>query len=242
MKKRLVIITVVFAILLACLILFACAGIGVAMGNRQMTAIVIPLPEVFKGARTLAPIDIIVDVSLAGKAVLEGESNILDWAVVTDEDGVFTVSYKPAIILSSRPVILRIPYFSGGILETSSSGRITMAGSEPLKGDTFNLRVNGNGSIHVQIDANNVNVRSSSGGSITLAGSAEKAFIELSSLGGFFGFDFVIQSARVQLSSLGSAQVNVTGELSGSTSSMGVITYDGNPARIMVKDGISRRR
>ena len=242
MKKKHVVITVLFTILLACLILFACTGIGVVMGNRQMTAIVIPLPEVFKGARTLAPIDIIVDVSLTDKAILEGESNILDWAVVTDEDGVLTVNYKPVIILSSHPVILRIPYFSGGMLETSSSGRITMAGSEPLEGDTFNLRVNGNGSIHVEIDAKNVNVRSSSIGSITLAGSAEKALVELSSLGGFFGFDFVTQNARVQLSSLGSAQVNVTGELSGSTSSMGVITYDGNPARIMVRDGIPRRR
>jgi hypothetical protein len=242
MKKKLVTFAVVIFVLLAGIILFVCFRLGFVMGNRQMTYREIPVNAMFKGARTLTSIDIIVDASLTGKAVLEGESNILEWAVVSDENGVLTINYKPAIILPLRPVILRIPYFCGGVLETSSSGSITMAGSDPLEGDTYNLRVNSIGSIHVKIDAKEVNVRSSSSGSIMLASSAEKAFIELSSMGSFFGFDFAIQNMRVQLSSMGHAEVNVNGELSGSTSSMGRIIYDGNPAKITVDGGKLKKK
>lgn len=242
MKKRHAIFAVILGGLLLFIILIVMIGKWGVLGNGQVTTENIRLPELFMGAKTQTSIDIVVDASLSDKAVLEGESNILEWAVVSDEDGVLAVNYKPGLIISTRHVTLRVPYFNGGILETSSSGSITMAGSDPLTGDTFHLRVDSIGAIDVIIEAEQVNARSVSNGDITVEGSAENALIELSSMGSFYGRSFVIQNARLQLSSMGNAEVNVIGKLSGSTSSLGAISYDGDPSEIAVEGGNLRKR
>jgi len=239
-KKQYVIVAGVLFTLLACIFLSGCTA---AIGNGQLTKKEVPIPESFKGAKTTAAIDIVLDASITGNAVLEGESNLIDLVDITGQDGLLAVSYRQGVIaLSTRPVLLRIPYFSGGVLETSSSGNISMAGGDALKGDKFNLRVDSAGSIHVAIEAGEVNARTSSSGSITLTGSAEEAFIEISSTGNFHGFDFKLQNARVQVSSLGSAEVNVTGKLTGQASSIGSITYDGNPAEVNISGGNANKR
>jgi hypothetical protein len=239
-RKQYAVLAVVSLFLLLCTSLFGCSSV---VGNGQITTKEISLPQSFNGAKTTSPIDIVLDASISGNALLEGESNMIGLVDITDEDGLLVVSYKQGTMaLSTRPVVLRIPYFGGGVLETSSSGNISMAGGEALKGDKYNLRVNSTGSIHLEIEAEEVNARTSSDGSITVSGSADKAFIELSSTGSFHGFDFILQNARVQVSSLGSAEVNVTGELTGQISSLGGITYDGNPSKVNISGGSANKR
>lgn len=234
--------TAVFCAAILAIIVSLLSGCDIVTGNGNLTSKEISIPQDFKGAKTTTSIDIVVDPSLSDKAVLEGESNIIDLVDVSDQNGLMVVDFKRITVSPSRSVKLRIPYFNGGSLETSSSGSIKIIGSKPLKGEKFNLRTSSSGSINVALEAKEMYARSSSSGNITVKGSADKAVIELSSSGGFSGFDCRLQDASVQLSSSGSAKVNVSGKLTGSASSSGNIIYDGNPSTINIDNDKVKKR
>ncbi len=211
-------------------------------GNGQVETREISLPEALSAVKTLTSIDVLLDPDLTDKAILEGESNILDLTEVKVSAGVLTVNFKPAYSLSiSRPVTLRVPELSGGLLETSSSGSIRMLGSDALKGESFELVTSSSGSIAVAVETDKLRAVSSSSGSITVTGSAETANIELMSSGSFNGFDCAAQNVSARLSSSGDAKVRVSGELSGNISSSGNVVYTGNPSRVNVTTSSSGR-
>ncbi len=247
MKKALITIAAVLAVLVLSVGLTGCLNIqlgggnGLSVtGNGQLGTKDIPLTGAVKGARTETSINIVLDAALEGKAVLEGEANILELVTVNQTAGVVTVNYKPnTMIFCTRPVTLRVPLVQGGLLETTSSGSVSIAGSDVLKGDAFELRTNSSGSITVRLETKDLRATSTSSGNINVMGSADKADIDLSSSGSFEGFDCKMQSAHVTLSSSGSAQVNVAASLTGNISSSGNIVYEGDPANVNVSDSSS---
>jgi hypothetical protein len=244
MKKTLVTFTMLVIVAALCIGLAGCFSInlgqGSVMGNGQMTTKEISLSNAPSGAKTMTSIDIVLDPSLEGKAVLEGESNILDVVTVQNVGGVLEVNYKPNMaIISTRPVKLRMPVISGGLLETNSSGSISMLGTDALKGDTFELRTNSSGNITLAIEAKQLKAVTTSSGNIKVTGSAQKGDIELSSSGTFSGFDCKMATANVRLSSSGNAEVSVSEELTGNTSSSGSVIYDGDPGKVNVSTSSS---
>lgn len=245
MKKTFIRFGAFVIVAAVCIGLTGCININLngyprVMGNGQVVTKEISLPQNLAGVRTLTSIDILLDPALKDKAVLEGESNILDLTEVQTTGDVLTIDYKPHfIIVGTRPVKLRVPEIGGGLLETSSSGSISMLGSDTLKGDSFELRSSSSGSITVAIEAKELKAVASSSGSIRVTGSAATGDIVLSSSGSFDGFDCRMQSADARLSSSGDAQVYVSGELTGSTSSSGSIIYDGNPGNVNVSSSSS---
>ncbi len=209
-------------------------------GNGDVVTQEISLNEAIKGARTQTSIDILIDPDLKDKAVLEGESNILDLTEVKVSGGVLTVGFKPGYSIDfTHPVTLRVPEISGGLLETTSSGSISMLGHEALKGDSFELSSSSSGSITVAIETEKLRALALSSGSINVTGSATTASIDLSSSGSFNGFDCKTQTVDADLSSSGNANVNVSEELSGSMSSSGSIIYDGDPGKVNVSSSSS---
>jgi hypothetical protein len=236
----LVIISVVCVGLAGCIIRFD-ADLRVK-GNGQVETRELSLSETLSGVKTLTSIDILLDPALKDKAVLEGESNLLDLTEVKISAGVLTVNYKPDYIISNiQPVTLRVPEISGGLLETTSSGSIRMLGSDALKGEFFELNSSSSGSITVAVETGTLRAVATSSGNITVTGSAGSAEIEITSSGSFNGFDCKMQNVSARHSSSGDANVCVSGELSGSISSSGDIVYVGSPNQVNVSTSSSGR-
>ena len=243
MKKVLSKMTALMVVILLCTGLTGCvryAGYLRERGNGDVVTKEISLSETLKGARTLTSIDILLDPELTDKAVLEGESNILDLTDVDISGGVLSVNFKPQYTIDcTRPVTLRVPLISGGLLETTSSGSISMLGNGTLKGDSFELSTSSSGSVTAAIETDKLRAVSTSSGSINVSGSATAAVISLSSSGSFNGSDCQTQTVDAHLSSSGDANVCVSGELSGSLSSSGSIYYSGNPGKVNVSSSSS---
>lgn len=214
-------------------------GAKIIVGNRDNVTEERTLEQPLTGARTMSPIDLVLDPDLQGKVILEGESNILELVEIRqDGKGVLEVSFKPNIgITPTKTVVVSIPVIAGGLLETSSTGSIMARNNAVVTGDSLELRVSSTGSINVTANVKTLKATDSSTGRIVLAGSAEEADIELSSTGGFDGYEFKVVDATVSVSSTGSAYVSVSGDLVGEISSVGNIVYDGNPASVTSKGG-----
>ncbi len=239
MKKTVVLVLVIVMAVMLCLSLAGCIRFSINQpsirGNGEVVTKEVSLSDKLTGAVTQTSIDIVLDPALEDKAVLEGESNILDMVVVNLSGGVLTVDFKPDFIINTmHPVTLRVPEISGGLLETTSSGNISMLGSVALKGDSFELRSTSSGSITVAVETDRLSAVASSSGSINVTGSAAAADINLSSSGSFNGFDCPAETVNANLSSSGDANISVSGELSGSMSSSGSIYYDGDPSKVNV--------
>lgn len=244
MKKIILLVLVLVLAAALCIGLTGCIHLSIngsgIKGNGEVVTEEISLSKTLTGAVTQTSIDIVIDPALEGKAVLEGEENILDLVEVNQSAGILTVDFKPSYQISwTHPVTLRVPKISGGLLETSSSGSISMLGSDALEGDSFELRGSSSGSITVAIEAEKLKAIATSSGSINVTGRAAGADIELSSSGSFNGFGCQTETVNAQLSSSGTANVSVSGELSGSLSSSGCIYYDGDPAKVNVSSSSS---
>lgn len=214
-------------------------GAKIIVGNRDNVTEERALEQPLTGARTMSPIDLVLDPELHGKVILEGESNILEQVDIRQNgQGVLEVSFKPNIgITPTKTVVVTIPVMDGGLLETSSTGSIIARDNAVVTGDRLELRVSSTGSINITANVKTLKATDTSTGRIVLAGSAEQADIDLSSTGGFDGYSFKVVDATVSVSSTGSAYVTVSGDLVGTISSVGNIFYDGDPASVTSKGG-----
>jgi len=252
------------ALLLAALVaamLAGCFYIGMGnghmvVGNGELETQDISLDYAVAGLTNQTSIDVVIDMDLQGKAVLEAESNLIDFIDVSQQsDGTIAVDMKPNTSISTlKPMTLRIPAIEGGRIEMNGSGNITQSGGT-LTGESFDIRIegsgdislaletqslsleiNGSGDMDLQAAADEATVRSSGSGEISISGQAQKLDVSLSGSGAFRGFDFQAQDARVDISGSGDANVYVTGALTGSVNGSGDIAYDGDPDSVSVSD------
>ena len=251
------------ALLLAALLTVMLAGCftinlngEVVVGNGEMGTRDIELENVVTGVSNQTSIDVIIDPALEGKAVLDAESNLIDLVEVTQgSDGMVNVDMKSNVSITIRKsMTLRVPAMTGGLIKIDGSGNISLA-SGTLTGDDFDLRIAGSGDIRLALEAKNVSLaidgsgdielstttdtltaQSNGSGEIAVRGEASQMDVSLSGSGDFNGFEFSVQDAKVNVSGSGSADVFVTGELSGSINGSGDIRYDGDPGSVSISE------
>jgi hypothetical protein len=234
MKKRIVIFVLcMITILSACLA--GCININIGntvRGNGDKVTREKTFESELKGVSTSSMIDVILDPELEGKCILEGDSNLLDLVKAEQYGGVLELGFQNNInILPPVNVTVYVPFMDGGTIEASSVGSVSMK-SGTLTGDSFRISVSSAGSIDLDIETKELRANGSSTGSITLTGSADRADITLSSVGSFNGYGLAVGDARVNVSSVGSAYVNVSGRLDATVSSVGSVVYDGDPEEV----------
>lgn len=231
-------------------------GGDMVAGNGEMETRDINLDDEVTGVRNETSIDVMIDTGLEGKAVLEAESNLIGLVEISQQsDGMVTVGMKPhTSITASKPITLRIPAMEGGRIEINGSGNITQTEGK-LLGESFDVRIAGSGDIRLNLEtqrlslsingsgdmeltavAGEASADSNGSGNIALSGAAEKLKVSLNGSGHFKGFNFAVQDAHVTTNGSGDAEVNVTGEITGSIGGSGNITYSGNPESVSISD------
>lgn len=112
-------------------------------------------------------------------------------------------------------------------LSASSAGSIFAEGS--VKANDMEISASSAGTIELSIDAASLDASASSAGDLELKGKARSVNIEASSAGEVDAYDLEAEDVDAEVSSGGSAKVNVTKRLDARASSGGSIRYRGNP-------------
>ena len=181
-------------------------------------------------------IDVVIDPSLDGKAVIEGDDNLIGYVELSQSgDGVLTVRYQAGFSISfAKQMRVRVPAMStGGRVETSGSGDIVMAGGT-LTGDSFDVRVSGSGDIALALEADNVSLSIGGSGTIKAAGKANRADVSVEGSGDVDASSLEAGDADVEIDGSGDVNVTVNGALTGSINGSGDLFYGGGPSSVKV--------
>ena len=126
-------------------------------------------------------------------------------------------------------VTVYVTYRSLDELSVSSAADLYTRG--PIKASSLEIDVSSAGDAEVEVDVDELIVEVSSSGDLTVSGNANSQKVGVSSAGSYYGYDMTSKSARVNVSSAGSAKVNVAEDIKASASSGGSVRYKGNPDR-----------
>jgi hypothetical protein len=208
------------------------------------------------GLRNESSIDVVIDPSLSGKAVIEGDDNLIGYVELSQNgDGLLTVKFESGVNISFfGQMRVRIPAIAGGSIVSNGSGDISLA-EGTLKGSSFDVSALGSGDISLALEADAVSLSVSGSGDITvsaaaqklkadgtgsgdleLSGTAQRLDAQISGSGGVDAFGLEAGDADVHVSGSGSAHVAVTGSLTGGVYGSGDLVYSGDPASVKVDD------
>lgn len=134
----------------------------------------------------------------------------------------------PAFSLS--PPVFRLTMKTIASLETHSSGKIA---AKDVRADSLRVQISSSGGIAIEtLAADSLDVQISSSGSFSAAGRVERQNVRLSSSGSYSAGKLDSKTAKVVVSSSGSATLRVSDLLEADVTSSGNVSYHGNPPRV----------
>jgi hypothetical protein len=161
--------------------------------------------------------------------ILEGDENILPFIEVKQDGDQINIETKHGYNLSpSHDLIITVTSPDYRSIDVSGSSDIT-GQNKITSTEELELHASGAGDIKMEVDAPKITAGISGSGSITLKGETKDAELNLSGAGHAYCFDLFSETAAVEISGAGSAEVNASVKLTASVSGAGNIRYKGNP-------------
>ena len=160
---------------------------------------------------------------------LEAQDNLMDYIETDVRDSTLLIHTPPGTdIRSTRPIQYYLTVEKLDELVISSDGDIE-AGD--LKTDSLSVRMNSSGDVSIDsLDCSSLEVKISSAGVLNISGGqSQEQRVTISSSGDYQARDMASATAEIDLTSSGSATIQVSDHLSGRLSSSGNIYYVGNP-------------
>jgi len=114
----------------------------------------------------------------------------------------------------------------------SSAARVNA--DEAISANSLAIDVSSAGGGNLRLDAGNVEIDISSAGRLELNGKVDRIEIEVSSAGDLDAYELTCNEAEINVSSGGSAKVNVKSQIDAKASSGGTIRYKGEPQKVFV--------
>ncbi len=114
----------------------------------------------------------------------------------------------------------------------SSSGASSIYTENPIRTKELKVSLSGAGMIDLELETRNLEIQLSGAGMITVEGETNFLDLGMSGAGSFEGGNLIVNDATVTISGVGSAFVNVSGELNARISGIGGIEYSGNPQKV----------
>jgi len=116
--------------------------------------------------------------------------------------------------------------------EVEASSASTVEFSSVVEAKSLDIDVSSAARVRAEVNVEDLDIDISSSGDVELAGSANSQRIDISSAGDYDGRDLVSDFAEVDVSSAGSAKVNVTEEIRAEASSGGSVLFMGEPKKV----------
>jgi len=183
--------------------------------------------------------DIIYKQSPNTSVVISGPDNLVALVDINVKDNSLKVYTKEKINKTNN---LKIIISSPSINKIVSSGVGEIQLNDKIEGDELDIQLNGVGNIQGKsLHFDNIKVKSSGIGKITLGGVAKNAELSLDGIGDIRAYSLHADKLTVTQSGIGSIECNAQNELIASLKSIGNIKYKGKPAeKNIIKRGIGQ--
>ena len=156
------------------------------------------------------------------------ESDTDDASVETvNRNGELRIKMTPTKILQGNQVSVKVYYQSINDIQASQGSIVNS--TETLKTKMLTLTANEGSKINLDIDTGKLNVKTNSGGEITVKGNADNQDIIVTSGGKFNGQNLESESATVSTTAGGVADVFASESVDAKTRAGGIINVYGDP-------------
>ena len=156
------------------------------------------------------------------------ESDTDDASVETvNRNGELRIKMTPTKILQGNQVSVKVYYQNINDIQASQGSIVSS--TETLKTKMLTLTANEGSKINLDIDTGKLNVKTNSGGEITVKGNADNQDIIVTSGGKFNGQNLESESATVSTTAGGVADVFASESVDAKTRAGGIINVYGDP-------------
>ena len=118
------------------------------------------------------------------------------------------------------------------LVELIVDGNVKVKGDSTITSDNLYISNQGTGDIRLNLDVNDLEVRTSGSGLTTLTGRVLDLDTKVTGAGSFDGSALHAKNAKVTVADAGSSKIDVSEKFSGDVSGSGSITYSGNPKKV----------
>lgn len=118
--------------------------------------------------------------------------------------------------------------------EIGISSAAKVVAEDAITAASLEIEVSSAGSGELNLNAGNVEIDVSSAGNLELTGKADRLEVDVSSAGDLDAYELQCQEAELDVSSGGSANVNIANRIDARANSGGTIRYRGEPQKVFV--------
>ena len=118
------------------------------------------------------------------------------------------------------------------INEIDASSAANVVFKSTISGRELDIDVSSAAYVRADVDVSAIHIDISSSGKVELTGKAEEQEVDISSAASLEADEMVSRIADIEVTSAGSASVQVTEELRAEANSAGRVSYKGNPERV----------
>jgi hypothetical protein len=173
--------------------------------------------------------DINLVPSESREVILKVDENLVDEINIYVK-GAKLIIESERLLDSPGGIMIEVPAYH--ITELTSSGGSNIDCSDPIESEDLKIELSGAGKIELKLDVEKVNVELSGAALIYLEGVAKRLDVEMSGAGSFEAGEFEVVDCDINISGVGSALVNVSGNLDAQVSGLGRVEYLGDPKSV----------
>lgn len=159
--------------------------------------------------------------------VVEGETNLIKNLETKVRNNRLEIDEKRCVRHSSD---LFITLYVNELNEVDINGSGNVYSQDTLKGDEFEIDIDGSGDIDLNLKQNELSVSVDGSGEIYLKGSVLSQSINIAGSGNYKAFGLTSSTAEVDLSGSGNINLAVSNTLRVTINGSGDVTYLGSPA------------
>jgi hypothetical protein len=184
----------------------------------------------FEAIRVMGSMDVVLSPGSSHAVRVEADENLLNY-IVTERNG-DALEIRTRDRYSLRPSAGIKVYVTAPLVDEiliTGSGSVVSEGRMSAK-DQMRVRVTGSGDVKLDVNAPGVDAQASGSGNIILAGVTRNFKAEINGSGAMRCFDLKSETADVDISGSGSAEVFASRKLDVAIHGSGDVAYKGAPA------------
>lgn len=208
--------------------LSACDTLVREVGNGNMTTKEIEIDD-FKEIIVSGNFEIMLNSGDKAGVSLTADENLHDFIEIST-NGDRLIVETLANLDSDEGLSLYITYTELTAIEIG--GAATLESEQAISGEYLNISMSGAGALDLELNLNALKLSVSGAGSVDLSGRADEQNISMSGAGGLDAYQLESKVCKIQISGVGSANINVSERLDATVSGVGGISYRGNPDEV----------
>ncbi len=195
-------------------------------GNGKVISQNRNVQEDFHSVRASAGMQVFLSEGTANTVVVEADENLLPYIKTDVENGHLHITTSENLGRASSKKVY-VTYTALDTVEVSSGAEVT--GNSVIKSENLDVKSSSGGSVNLELFSKNTTAQSSSGGSCGLSGKTANFSAQASSGGSINARKLESLDCKAKASSGGSITLNARDTLEATVSSGGSVSYYGDP-------------